>query len=121
MALPGKAFIGQHASAFFLNSLGTVYRIDSSTNDGAVGVTITRVAFQEIRCEIREAQQGPAFDALEGNAPTNQKLFDLIYESGVDLLVTDEIVIGENRYAIVGHVNSLTNQATRRTALKLIT
>jgi len=120
MALPGVNFITSHAASFFLNSTGVVYRISSSVNDGAGGLTNTRIAHQTIRCAL-ERSSGAKNDAVEGEAPTNQQLYDLIYEAGVELLATDEVEINSLRYAINGSVNALTNEATRRTAVKLIT
>lgn len=119
MALPGLSFIQSHAQSFFFNSSGTIYRVDSSTNDGAGGLTVNRLAYQTIRCAL-EVSFGRGADQVEGEQPRNQQLFDLIYSPDVTLQADDEIQLGDNRYAVVGHVSAMTNEATRRTQVKLI-
>lgn len=120
MALPGIGFIQSHADAFFFNSTATVYRITSSTNDGAGGYVPTRTLVATIRCALELSLTGPKHDAMEGEQPTNQQLYDLIHLASVALQKDDEIVIGANRYAVVGHTIAMTNEATRRTAVKLL-
>lgn len=120
MALPGLSFIKSHVQSFFLTSIATVYRIDTSVADAAGGQTITRVAYVDLPCAIEESRRSLGLDGMEGQQPTNQQLFDLITVAPVQLIPTDEVVVGSSRYAVIGHTQQMTNEATARTPLKLL-